>query len=136
MRAGARRRFSLIEVMVVIAIIGLIGAIVTVNVAIQLYKARVAKVRADFHSILQAADLFKTDVGRYPARPEDLWEKPASARRWGGAYLREPITLDPWGNAYVYELAAGRPLVICFGADGAPGGEGEGVDLRSDDPRE
>lgn len=136
MRGRARRGFSLIELMVVVAIIGLIGAIVTVNVAAQLHKARVGKVRADFHSILQAADLFKTDLGRYPARPEELWEQPASARRWSGPYLREPIALDPWGHGYVYELAAGRPLVICLGADGAPGGEGEGADLRSDDPRE
>ncbi|NOT31520.1 MAG: hypothetical protein HOP15_13820 [Planctomycetes bacterium] len=48
----------------------------------------------------------------------------------GVSYLgQDALPLDPWGNSYVYELRDEAPLVISYGADGVPGGEGPNTDL-------
>lgn len=137
MRPTRRRRrqagFTLVELMVVVAIIGLLAAVVTVNVMGQGHKARVQRVAADMKAIGDALDLFKVDCGYYPQQLQDLWERPANARKWGPEpYLKEYPPKDPWGNEYTYNYQSGsRFEIISYGADGAPGGQDETSDLSS-----
>lgn len=129
-----RRGFTLVELMVVVAIIGLLAAVVTVNVMGQGHTARVERVRADMKAIGDACDLFKIACGTYPQNLQELWERPSSnaARKWAGPYLKEYPPLDPWGNEYVYNFAgSGQYEIISYGADGAPGGVDEAADLSS-----
>lgn len=129
-----RRGFTLVELMVVVAIIGLLAAVVTVNVMGQSHTARIERVRADMRAIGDALDLFKIACGTYPQQLQDLWERPSSnaARRWAGPYLKEYPPVDPWGNEYVYQFSGGGQYeIISYGADGAPGGTDEGADLSS-----
>jgi general secretion pathway protein G len=56
--------------------------------------------------------------------------------KWNGPYLKKSQLLDPWGNEYRY-LAEGQANVgsfdlICLGADGQEGGEGENADIVND----
>ena len=132
-RRNRRQGFTLVELMVVVAIIGMLAAVVTVNVMGQSHKASVGRVKADMATIKQAMNMFKTDCGRYPQQLNELWERPANANRWGPEpYLDEYPPKDAWGNDYVYNYGSGRDFeIISYGADGAPGGTEENADLSS-----
>ena len=121
------RGFSLIELMVVIAIMGLLATIVAVNVMGRGYDAKVKKVMADFDAMKKAIQLFKIDLGRYPQRLDELWQAPGGAKNWKGPYLENtpPAPQDPWGNEYIYTPPQGNTtfLMTSYGADGTPGGQ-------------
>jgi general secretion pathway protein G len=135
-----RRRalgFTLIELMVVIVIIGLLATVVTLNVLPSQDRAMVEKARADVALLEQALDNYKLENLGYP-RTEDglqaLVRPPANLARperyRQGGYVRR-LPDDPWGNPYQYAYPgrSGRVDVWSFGADGAPGGEGDGADI-------
>jgi len=131
-----RRRaagFSLIELMVVIAIMGLLATVVALNLMGQTYKAKGTKVAADFDTMKKAIQMFKINVGRYPQQLSELWQAPGNAKGWMGPYI-DPNPKDPWGNDYVYQppLSSGHFLITSYGADGVAGGTGENQDLTSD----
>jgi len=126
------RGFTLVELMVVVAIIGMLAAAVTVSVMGQSYDARVTRVKSDMDSIKKALKLYKLAVGRYPRELSGLWEQPSEARKWKGPYLEEYPPLDPWGNEYQYSYRGGNDFeIISYGADGGSGGADEDEDLSS-----
>jgi general secretion pathway protein G len=139
---SARRRhrlrahgFSLIELMVVIAIMGLLATVVAVNLMGRTYGAKVTKVMADFDSMKKAIQMFKIDTGSYPDRLDDLWAQPGGKKGWKGPYLDNapPAPVDPWGNVYIYSKQGNSKFLLSsLGADGAPSGQGEDQDLTSD----
>ena len=117
---------TLVEVMVVIAILVLIGGAVAVTAIDQANKARVSRAKTDLIALRDAMDLHKAQHGRYP--------DPSS----GLAPLKKPLSLrtirDPWGNDYLYELRNGAPILRTLGADGVAGGDGDDADLSSEEP--
>ena len=130
-----RRGFTLVELMVVIAIIGLLATVVTVSVINKMEQANVGKVKADMKSIKDAMKLFKVNMGRWPRNVNELLTAPPDARnRWKGPYIEaDQAPRDPWGNEYRLERRSGKsPVIKTLGANGAPGGEGEDRDLDSD----
>ncbi len=84
-----------------------------------------------------ALDTFRLDVGRYPTSQEGLEalrERPSALERWDGPYIKKGVPLDPWQRPYVYRSPGegGEPYeVVSYGADGAPGGSGDGRDITS-----
>ena len=137
----ARRRqagFSLVELMVVIAIIGILASVVLVAVTSRVGQARKTAVLTDFANIKKAIQMFKIDNGFYPDSLMDLIEAPANANNWNpDGYLEAAsVPSDPWGNEYVYRRSSGgrRPYeLISYGADGIDGGEEEAADITLDD---
>jgi general secretion pathway protein G len=127
--------FSLIELMVVIAIMGLLATVVAVNLMGRTYGAKVIKVQTDFNAMRNAIDMFKLDTGRYPTQLAELWQQPGGVKKWTGPYLLDtpPGPKDPWGNDYVFTPPVGStPYVITsYGDDGSPGGQGESQDLTT-----
>lgn len=134
--ASKEAGFSLIEIMVVLVILGLLVSIVAPNVLNRADDARVQKAQADFKSIATALKIYRLDNYAYPSSEQGLGalvEKPGLApepRNWkAGGYLDE-IPLDPWGRPYLY-LSPGEHGAFdlySFGADGAPGGDGQNLD--------
>lgn len=129
-----KRGFTLVELMVVIAIIGLLATVVTVSVITKMEEANVGKVRADMKGLKDAMKLFKINMGYWPRSINDLFNAPANAgRRWKGPYLDDQPR-DPWGGEYTLRPQSGNrgPIVVTLGADGQQGGEGEAADLDSE----
>jgi general secretion pathway protein G len=138
--AGARpnaRGFTLIELMVVLAIIGMLAALIVPNVLDRAADARVTAARTDIANLVQALKLYKLDNQRYPSAAQGL---PALVIKPGTApvpfnwrpYL-DKLPNDPWGQPYQYLNPGlqGEIDVLSFGADGKPGGEGRDADVGS-----
>jgi general secretion pathway protein G len=127
--------FTLVEMLVVIAIIGLVMGLVGPRVLGYLGEAKVKAAKLQIESFGSALDLFYLDVGHYPSASEGLIalvERPASASVWNGPYLKNAsVPVDPWGHAYLYRVPGEkRPYqIVSLGSDGQEGGTGTAADI-------
>lgn len=137
-RAARRMRdsgFTLLELLVVMAIIGLLAAYVGPKYFSQISKSEQGVAKAQIEGFAKALDTFRLDAGRYPTSAEGLsalMSKPVNVRAWNGPYLAKEIPLDPWGKAYVYKNPGtrGRDFdIISYGSDGQPGGSDAAADI-------
>jgi len=134
---GGEGGFTLLELLVVLAILGMLAAIAAPRVIAYLGSARADTARVQMSNIATALDLYRLEAGRYPSQADGLRalvEKPAGAAAWNGPYLqRKDAVIDPWGRPYEYRLPGehGDFDVFTLGADGAPGGEGDDSDVTS-----
>lgn len=132
-----RRGFTLIELLVVLAILGLLAGLVGPRILNQFGSSKTKVAKLQIEDFSQALDVYKLDVGRYPSQQEGLKalvEKPGSVPGWNGPYLKKnTIPKDPWGNDYQLVVPGkhGPFDLLSFGADNAPGGEGENADVVS-----
>ena len=129
--------FTLIELMVVVIIIGILAAFVAPKIFRRVGESRATAAKNQMASLEDALDMFYIDTGRYPSTEEGLSalnNKPEEINHWKGPYLKKKLPKDPWGNDYVYKSPGdeGRDYdIICYGADGKEGGEGDNADIVS-----
>ncbi len=104
----SQQGFTLIEVMVVVVILGILGAVVLPNIMDEPGKARIVKAKQDIASLESALDRYKLDNYVYPSTDqglEALAKKPAGAPEpknyKTGGYIKK-LKNDPWGNPYLY----------------------------------
>src|SRR5262249_46137793 len=132
-----RAGFTLLELLVVMAIIGLLAGFVAPQYFSQVTKSERKTARAQIAELEKALDHFRLDVGRYPSTEQGLAaleSKPATEPRWQGRYLRKSVPLDPWGKPYVYRQPGQDGLefdLLSYGKDGQPGGSGDGEDITN-----
>ncbi|MBC6427640.1 MAG: type II secretion system major pseudopilin GspG [Cellvibrionales bacterium] len=130
------RGFTLIEVMVVLVIIGLMGAIIGPTVFGKVQQAEETRIAQDVRAIEGALKMYRLDNYDYPSEGdglEALLQKPSTARNWRGPYL-ESVPEDPWGRPYRYAYPGvhGKEVeVFTLGRDGTDGGEGSDADWGS-----
>jgi len=141
MDAMASRRdrgFSLVELMVVIVILGILGTTVTIAFFPQIFKAKRQKAIETILTLDHAIQLYAADKhGTLPRALEELTETSEVSRH---PYLdADGVPADPWGGQFDYEPPSspnGEDYdILCLGADGAPGGDGQGEDIRLSDVR-
>jgi len=131
-RTRGTRGFSLVEMLVVVAIVGLLVGLVGPAAMRQLQSSRVSATEAQIDQLRAALDIYQIDTGRLP--PEDvglaaLVSNPG-VPGWNGPYLRDgELPDDAWGGTFLYRYDGDRPRVISLGADGQPGGEGRNADI-------
>ena len=96
--------FTLVEIMLVVAIIGILAALVVPKIAGKSEEAKETAAHADVYGgIKSALDEYDVDVGFYPSSLQDLLQQPRNGKNWHGPYFDPPtIPQDPWGNAYLY----------------------------------
>jgi general secretion pathway protein G len=124
---SAEAGFTLVEMLVVLAIIGLIVGLVGPRVLGYLGDSKIKAAKIQIDGFGAALDLFYLDNGRYPTTSEGigaLMQKPANASSWNGPYLKATgVPKDPWGNAYVYHSPSqyGPYDISSLGPDGREG---------------
>lgn len=130
--------FSLIELLVVLAILGLLAGVVGPRVMHFLSGSKTKTAKLQIEDFSTALDLFHLEVGRYPTSSEGLTAlitRPASANNWNGPYLKkQQVPKDPWGNEYHYQQPGQESRafdIYSFGSDNSQGGEGEAQDIVS-----
>ena len=136
-RKRTQRGFTLIELMVVLAIIGVLAALIVPNVLGRAEDARVSAAKTDVGNLLLALKLYKLDNQRYPTTDQGLaalQSKPTIdpiPANWR-SYV-EKLPADPWGNPYQYLNPGinGEVDVLSLGADGVIGGVGRDADIGS-----
>ena len=137
LRQAVQRGFTLIELMVVLVIIGVLGALIVPNLLDRADDARRTAARTDITNLMQALKLYRLDNQRYPTTEQGLQAlvaRPSAGpqpNNWK-PYV-EKLPNDPWGNPYQYLNPGikGEVDVMSLGANGQPGGEGNDADIGS-----
>lgn len=127
--------FTLLEIMVVMVIIGIIGALIVPNIMSRPDEAKVVAARADIRNIKAALEMYRLDNGHYPSTDQGLAalvQKPSGhpePKRWSEEGYLKKIPTDPWDEPYLY-FSEGRDFeVYSFGADRKEGGESFDADI-------
>ena len=133
-RAHGQSGFTLMELLVVLAILGLLMSLVGPRVLSQLGGAKTKTAAIQIKDLEQSLEMYKLDVGRFPSNDEGLAAlvaRPASATGWNGPYLKSDVPVDPWKREYHYKYPGEHSEVDIFsyGQNGTPGGEGEDADV-------
>ena len=127
--------FSLLELLVVLAIIGLLYAIVGPQVIKYVGSSKSQTASVQVKNVAASLELFRLDAGRYPTPEEGLGalvKAPPSAPVWNGPYLPQASALiDPWGNPYRFKSPGDHSEIDVYslGSDNAAGGTGEAKDV-------
>jgi len=129
--------FTLMELLVVMAIIALLVALIAPRLFGQVAQSQVKATKAQVELLGRSLDSFRLDNGRYPTQAEGLRalvEKPPGATSWGGPYLtKKQLPKDPWGQDFIYNRPPSKGGVdydlYSLGSDSKPGGEGDAADI-------
>ena len=134
----AQRGFTLIEIMVVVVIIGVLGAIVVPQFMSRPDQAKVTAAKTDIQAISTALEMYRLDTFSYPSTQqglEALSKRPSGtpvAKNWNPQGYLKSMPLDPWGTPYQYLSPGTRSPgydLYSFGSDGVAGGEEHAADI-------
>ena len=131
--------FTLIEIMVVVVILGILGALVIPKIMSKQDQARIVAAQADIRNIASALDMYKLDNFSYPSTAQGLQAlvtKPSGtpeAKNWNPDGYLKKMPKDPWGNPYQYISpgAHGDFDLYSWGPDGKEGGDDKNADIVS-----
>jgi general secretion pathway protein G len=135
-RKGAKAGYSLMEILIVLAIMGLLVALVGPQLANMFGGAQGKTATAQVRTLKEALETMNLDIGRYPTQEEGLTllvQAPGDGvANWNGPYLNKGLPDDPWKRPYVYTAPTdgGQPIVSTLGKDGQPGGTGANEDIE------
>ncbi|MCA9203138.1 MAG: type II secretion system major pseudopilin GspG [Pirellulaceae bacterium] len=111
-RRPRRRGFTLMEVLLVLAILVILASMASVFVIKMRKSAFEDLAKQQVGSFSQALDAYYMHLGMYPTTSqglEALRAAPSDLRdpaKWRGPYLNKEIPQDPWGNPYQYEMSS------------------------------
>lgn len=133
------RGMTLIEIMIVIAIIGGLLTVLGTTAFDRYERSRVDTTKISIKTIGSALESYNLACNSYPTTDQGLAAlvtKPSgdSCPNWGpGAYLKKAQTKDAWGKEFIYESDGGTYEIKSYGRDKKEGGEGYAKDLSSNE---
>ncbi len=133
---GKSGGFTLIEVLVVVVIIGILGAVIVPNLLGRPDQARLEAAKSDLRSLANALDIYRLDNLQYPTTDqglEALVTKPSGfpePKNYNPDGYIKKLPTDPWGSPYIYERNDNDFSLFSLGADGADGGDGLNQDIH------
>jgi general secretion pathway protein G len=126
-----------VELLVVLAILGLLAGLVGPQVMKFLGSSKTKTAKLQVDSLSGTLDMYRLETGRYPTNEQGLQalvENPGDVSNWNGPYLKkDQVPKDPWGFEYQYRFPGehGSFDIWSLGADNREGGEGENADVHS-----
>lgn len=126
---------TLIEILVVLAIIAVMAYLIVPNVIGRPDQARATVAKTDLRTISAALKMYRLDNGDYPTTQQGLAalaKKPDSApvpANWSPSGYLDQVPSDPWGKPYAYVASGAGFEIKTLGKDGQPGGEGVDEDI-------
>lgn len=131
----ARRGLTLVEVLAVVAILGLIAGIVALNFSGAFGKAKRETAKTGISLVTSRLELYRLDRGSLPSNELGLAAlSEGHAKPTDSFWLNPDQLVDPWGRPFEY-IAPGpnghEYEVVSFGADGLRGGQDSDADLSS-----
>lgn len=122
---------TLIEIMIVIAILGGLMAILAPKFLKSKDKANIGQAKIQMGQLANGLSMYYNDCGKFPQSLDGLTKQDANCSNWGPeAYAKEKDLKDPWGNAFVYELNGSEYSLKSLGADGREGGSSFNADIQ------
>ena len=131
-----QKGMTLLEIMIVLAIIGGLVTILATQVTDRLDKARYQQAKIILSEIQKSLSMYYTDCGNYPSEEDGLDAllediSSSDCRNWGPKpYVKENQLFDSWGKDIIYEIDEDEAIVISLGKDGREGGQGYNKDLK------
>ena len=135
-----QRGFTLLELLVVLAILGLLIGLVAPAALRQLGSAKEKIAHQSIERLSGVLDIYKLDVGAYPTTDQGLQAlitRPSGVTRWNGPYVKgEKVPEDPWGHPFIYRSPSQRPGreydLLSLGPTGRAGGTGENAEIANE----
>jgi general secretion pathway protein G len=124
-RRVRRRGFTLMELLLVLAILVILGSLAGISIRQMQKNANVRATKAQITMFENAIKAYEVDVGKLPPSLDALREAPADLRnpdKWAGPYLEKAIPNDPWQNQYQYNADSENFTITSFGPNGTEGG--------------
>ena len=139
MISPAPNGFTLIEMIVVLAIIAVVALLIVPNIIGRPDQARVTVAKTDLRTISAALKVYRLDNGDYPTTEQGLAAlarrptQPPLPANWSEEGYLPDVPVDPWGRSYAYKSpGVSAPFdLLSYGKDGEPGGEGLAADLNA-----
>jgi general secretion pathway protein G len=136
-RRAGQAGFTLIELMIVLAIIAMLAALIGPELFSKLGSSQIKTTREQVELLGTALDSFRLDIGRYPNQTEGLdalVTRPVNMLSWSGPYLRKrDLPKDAWGNPFIYEIPPHKGGIgydlYSLGPTGKAGGEGDNKEI-------
>jgi len=132
-----RAGLTLVEMIVVLAIIAVVAVLIVPNVIGRPDQARVTVAKTDLKTIATALRVYRLDNGDYPTTEQGLQAlatrptvPPEPLSYAADGYLPE-VPTDPWGKPYIYRSPGTGSAydLLSYGKDGKEGGEALDADL-------
>lgn len=132
-----RKGMTLVEIMIVLAIIGSIMALLLPKIAGAGDRAKQKEAKIQIGQLMNSISMFQSDCGKLPTSLAQLNDQSACSNADPGGYYKVPKgqegIKDPWGNDYSYTVEGGDYELKSLGKDGGDGGSGYGADISSKD---